>query len=292
MRPGRFIDRQNHRRFDADWAGDVFVWDIDKTYLDTRFSSLRGLLAIPFEFAVDKRAIAGAVPILRALRTGPNIASPRFSPLYFVSGSPPTLRGVVERKMLLDGVQQDGITFKDQMGLLKAGRPRAIKEQVGYKLAALLMLRRELPAAVRFTLFGDDVESDMDVFLLFGAVLAGLRGAALREVMRHHGSAWPEVEQAVTLSADLAVEADPVDAVFILCSKEGLLARPDLDPRVRATRSFLQTALVLRAQGKVDVDCPARVVADLERLHTPPTLIQQWLDDAAARFDVDVSVTS
>jgi hypothetical protein len=286
MRPGQFIDRRNHRRFESTWAGDVFVWDIDKTYLDTRFSSLRGLLAIPFEFAVDKRAIAGAVPILRSLRMGPDPQAPRFSPLYFVSGSPPTLRRVVERKMLLDGVQQDGITFKDQMGLLRARRPRAIKEQVGYKLAALLMLRQELPAQVRFTLFGDDIESDMEVFLLFGAVLSGLRGSALREVLRGHGTAWPEVEQAITLSASMPIEPDPVDAVFILCSKEKLLERQDLDPRVRATRSFLQTALVLRHQGKVDADCPAQVIAELERLSTSTAQIDAWRADASARFGV------
>ena len=88
----------------------------------------------------------------------------------------------------------------------------------------------------------------------------------------------------------MPVEDDPVDAVFIHCAKTALIERQDLDPRVKATRSFLQTALVLRAQGKVDVDCPARVVAELERKNTSPATLQQWTADAAARFDVDVDV--
>src|SRR5687767_10422110 len=119
------IDRSNDRRIPSDYRGDVLVWDIDKTYLDTRFSSWRGLAAIPFELAIDKEALPGAVPLLRALRRGPGDRT-ALVPLYFVSGSPPQLRRVIERKMILDGVEFDGITFKDQLGLLRSGRVRAI----------------------------------------------------------------------------------------------------------------------------------------------------------------------
>ena len=41
------------------FTGDLFVWDIDKTYLVSEFDSFKGLLSIPFEFAIDKRNIAG-----------------------------------------------------------------------------------------------------------------------------------------------------------------------------------------------------------------------------------------
>src|SRR5437868_8900070 len=100
--PG-LIQRSNERRLTAEYRGDILLWDIDKTYLDTRFSSMRGLLAIPFEFAIDKRTIPGAAVLLRALRRGSGEES-ALVPLYFISGSPPQLRRVVERKMLLDGV--------------------------------------------------------------------------------------------------------------------------------------------------------------------------------------------
>ncbi len=283
----RFIKASNDRKVEqGDGVVDVFVWDIDKTYLDTRFSSLRGLLAIPFELAVDKHAVAGTVPLLRALRTGPEPSAPRFSPLYFVSGSPAHLRGVVEKKMTLDGVQFDGITFKDQLGLLLAGRPQAIAEQVGYKLGALLLLRSQLPARVRFCLFGDDVEKDMQAFLLFGAVCAGLRGAALRQELRRAGAHWPEVDAVVEAAAALVPESDPVERVFIHSVKGRLLGRADLDERVCVCRSFLQSALVLRQLGKIDVGAPSRVKDDLLRRRFAREEIAGLIDDARVRLGV------
>ncbi len=285
--PARYINRTSDRVYDVGWSGDVFVWDIDKTYLDTRFSSLRGLLAIPFELAIDKRALGGTVPLLRALRVGPTPSSPRFSPLYFVSGSPPSLRAVIEQKMMLDGVQPDGITFKDQFKLLRSGRPRAIKEQVGYKLAALLLLRADLPANVRLHLFGDDVESDMEAFLLFGRVCAGLRGDELSRTLRGHGTREPEIESVLALSSSVAVEKDPVAAVYIHGAKGRLLQRSDLDPRVTATRAFLQTALVLRQRGLVDDECPARVAEDLRRLAVSAEELESLAADAHLRLGVE-----
>jgi hypothetical protein len=286
QRVAPFFHRSNDRRLPRGFLGDVFIWDIDKTYLDTRFSSLRGLLAIPFELAVDKRNIAGAAPLLRAIRTGPDPRAPALSPLYFVSGSPPNLRGIVERKMTLDGVQFDGITFKDQWALVKAGRPAAIKEQVGYKMCALLLLRRELPATpLRFYFFGDDVEKDMQVFLLFGAVCAGLRGGPLRERLRKEGAFVLETEAAVELAATLPVEeADPVARVFIHSDKGRYLVSADLDPRVVVTRSFLQTAHVLAALGKLPGDAVDRVRDELIRRRVDKDTIASLERDARERL--------
>src|SRR5690606_37832680 len=108
------LDRSNDRVFPAGWRGRIYVWDIDKTYLATEIHSVRALLLVPFEFAVDKRNVAGTSALLRALRRG--VAPPGLTlanPIYFVSASPPQLRTVIQRKMLLDGVEHDGITFKD-----------------------------------------------------------------------------------------------------------------------------------------------------------------------------------
>ncbi len=173
-----FLSQTNDRTLPATFAGDVLIWDIDKTYLDTQFSSWRGLLRIPLELAVDKRSIPGSVPLLRALRHG-GLVEPSIVPPYFIRGSPVQLRNTIERKMTLDGVDYDGITFKDQWGLVRAGRPGDIKAQVGYKLKALLAYKRRIPDGARFLMFGDDVESDAEVFLLFGEVCAGLRANAL-----------------------------------------------------------------------------------------------------------------
>jgi hypothetical protein len=211
----RMVHLVQHRRYHEAERHDVFIWDIDKTYLETRFSSWRGLLRIPFEWAIDKVAARGAVELLRAIREGPDPQKPRLAPLYFVSGSPKQLQGVIERKMLLDGIQADGLALKDQWGLVRSLRPTTILEQVGYKTMALMLLRTQLPTSVRFYCFGDDVESDSTVFALWGDILAGLRGTQLRSRLRSHGVGWPEVEAIMRLAELRAPEENPVQRAWI-----------------------------------------------------------------------------
>ena len=45
----------------------VYRWDLDKTYLDTDFESVRGLFRSAVESARNKRAIPGATALLREL---------------------------------------------------------------------------------------------------------------------------------------------------------------------------------------------------------------------------------
>ncbi|MFC1610239.1 phosphatase domain-containing protein [Myxococcota bacterium] len=168
---GRYpLSVDDQRDFAEDFTGTVHVWDIDKTYLSTHFSSLEGLARIPMEFAVDKRAIPGMPEILRGLRRG---SGKGFAcvPLYFVSAGPPQLRKVIERKMLLDGVEHDGIIFKDWLATLRRLRPGRLREQVGFKLCALLTGRQRRPLAKEY-LFGDDTESDAEAFHLYARLIA------------------------------------------------------------------------------------------------------------------------
>lgn len=278
-----FLERTNHRQL-SEHVGDVLIWDIDKTYLDTRFSSLRGLLSIPLELAVDKRALPGTVPLLRALRRGPGERS-ALVPLYFVSGSPPQLRRVIEEKMTLDGVGFDGITFKDQLGLLRKGRPKAIVRQVGYKLIALLLYRLEASEHTRWLLFGDDVEADAEVFCLFGDVCAGLSGQPLERRLRQHRVESVELRACLELAQKVALQADPVERIFIhLASRRE--PRKSSDPRVFETRSFLQTALVLADMARIHSRELRAVVADIRRQRVPEREVIRDIEDAAVRFGV------
>lgn len=284
-----FIQRSNQRTLDPGYAGDLFLWDIDKTYLDTHFSSLRGLAAIPFEFAIDKETVPGAVPLLRALRRGPGERA-GVLPLYFVSGSPPQLRRVVERKMTLDGVQFDGITFKDQWGLVRAGRPKGVKEQVGYKLRALLLYRIEIPGPSRWYLFGDDAESDADVFTLFGEVCAGLRGEALSSRLRQSGVHPDDVKNVHEICEQVPVTDDPVERVFIHLYNRSDPARLTRD-RVVPTLSFLQTTLVLAHLGRVRPEAVHTVANALRRGgRFPEAAIRKNLDDAELRLGVPLEL--
>ena len=90
----------------------IFRWDLDKTYLRTEFATMRQLWRTAFQKAKDKVAYPGATALLRALRKGPD---GRTRLIYFVSASPPQLERVVAEKFALDGIEIDGIYFKDNL---------------------------------------------------------------------------------------------------------------------------------------------------------------------------------
>lgn len=286
---GRFIHQTNERRLDPAYTGRILLWDIDKTYLDTRFSSWRGLLAIPFEVAIDKQSVPGAVPLLRALRRGPE-AQPSLTPLYFVSGSPPQLRRIVEKKMTLDGVQYDGITFKDQLGLVLARRPKDVKRQIGYKLAALLGYRTQLPDGARWLMFGDDVESDAEVFGLFGEVCAGLRGPALQARLNNAAVHAEDAAIIMDLVHEMPVTADPVERIYIHLTA-GRDPESFSDPRVVPCRSYIQTVLALARDEVVAPTAIGAVAKALRRRQIPETTIAVHLQDARRRLGVPHALT-
>jgi hypothetical protein len=175
-----------HRTLEPSYEGPVFVWDIDKTYLDTRFERLRDLVAIPFELGVDKHAFPGTAPLLHGLRAGPDGREHR--PLFFVSASPHQIHAAIERKMLIDGVGYDGITYKDPLRVLMRGQPRQLKEQMAFKLSALSLLYEELPRGAKLFLFGDDAEQDTLIYCLFADIAAGrLRDEVLKGVLQRAG---------------------------------------------------------------------------------------------------------
>jgi hypothetical protein len=279
-----FLEQSNDRRLPADYDGDVLLWDIDKTYLDTRFSTIRGLLSIPLELAIDKRSIPGAAVLLRALRRGSGVES-ALVPLYFISGSPPQLRKVVEKKMVLEGVDYDGITFKDQLGLLLAGKPGLIKAQLHYKLKALLLYKRELPENARWLLFGDDVEEDAEAFLMFGKVCAGLRDRPLEDALIARGVGIELAKEIAQVAAPLPKQVDPVDRVFIHLDR-GRDPASFGDPRVVPTRSYLQSALVLAAMNKIRPEAVGAVAKDLRRRMISEDTLAEHAADAGKRLAV------
>ncbi len=278
------MQRSNERQLPPDYVGDVLIWDIDKTYLDTRFSTWRGLLAIPFEFAIDKRTIPGAPAVLRALRRGPGEES-AITPLYFVSGSPPQMRAVVERRMGLDGVDFDGITFKDQLGLLLGRRLNELRAQIGYKLTALLTYRIELPAGSCWLCFGDDVEQDATIFVLLGEICAGLRQAELAARLRQLKVVEWNIETLVALAERLGPPRDPVERIFIHLERGASLGS-FVDPRIVPTRSYVQTALVLLQMGRLSPAAVATVARDLRLRGMPEATLEAHAEDAHSRLGV------
>ena len=281
------LEQSDDRTLPADFAGEVLIWDIDKTYLNTHFSTWRGLLAIPFEFAVDKEAIPGAVPLLRALRHGPGERS-RITPLYFVSASPPQLREVIERRMVLDGVEFDGISFKDQLRLLLGRRPRALREQVGYKLNALLRYRRRHPDGARYLLFGDDVELDAEIFSLFGEICAGLRGTPLRRRLRELGAPRGDAEEIGALADPLRATAC-VERIYIHLTRG---TDPDRFGQLGegvVAGDFLTQAVHLAAGGRIRGSAIAEVAREVIGPDASPPHLEERLGREAERLKISAA---
>ena len=250
-----------HRTLDPDFAGPVFVWDVDKTYLDTRFSQAKGLMRIPFELGVDKRSVPGTATLLRALRAGPSGRDHR--PLFFVSASPPQLHRPITGRMVIDGVEFDGITYKDWAALLRRARFDQLKEQVAFKLAALLRLVEALPLGGQLHLFGDDAERDALIYCLLADVTAGrLRGASLRETLADlgvHERSLPALER----QAEAVAPREAVAGIYV-----HLIREPDgasiaeFGPGVAGWPSAAAAAELLRERGLVADGVPSEVRAE------------------------------
>jgi hypothetical protein len=258
---------RNDRPLPPTYEGPAFVWDIDKTYLSTHFSSWQGLLRIPLELSVDKQAIPGMPEVLRSLRRGAG-EEVALHPIYFISASPPFLRSSIEGKMLRDGVENDGITFKDWLRTLLELRPDRLFEQVGFKTAALLRGRLDRISAEEY-LFGDDYEKDAEAFSIYAAFLSGeLDASALEAALAANGVAEADRRLILNDASAFPAQRGRVKKIFIHLERN---SRPESFERfgtsVVPVRGAYQLALVLEQDGLVG---PTALAAVREALREAP----------------------
>jgi hypothetical protein len=244
-------------------ASVVCRWDLDKTYLKSEFETFRELVRIPFEKAEDKIAAPGVAALIRALR---DTATRREMPIriYFISASPPQIGRAIRQKLALDGVEYDGIVFKDQLHRIVRGKFRHLREQVGYKLTELLKARRsDLPDSREY-LFGDDWESDPLIYSLYADVLAGrVAPSDLRTILERIRVDRPLLEEAVQL-AEAAEHWDAVTRIFINLEKRTPPVNfHSFGPRLVPTFNYFQTAACLYQDGALDENGVATVVRSL-----------------------------
>ncbi|MBP1684621.1 MAG: hypothetical protein H6Q33_764 [Deltaproteobacteria bacterium] len=258
----------------------VFRWDLDKTYLQTDFDSLRGLVRVPFEKPQDKVAVPGVVPLIRGLRDAATEAG-REVQIYFISASPAQLAKAIKQKLALDGIEYDGIVFKDQLGHLVRGHFRSLREHVGFKLTELLKSRRTVPAASREILFGDDWESDPIIYSLYADILAGrIDGEELGEVLRVIGVHPGLIAEAKELAAG-AEHGDAVTRIYINLERRTPPTRfRSFGPRLVPTFNYLQTAVCLFADGYLALPAVAGVAESLieDAGYTPSALVNSMAD--------------
>src|SRR5262249_11889413 len=153
------------------------------------------------------------------------------------------------------------------------------------KLQALLLYRKRLPDGARFLLFGDDVEHDAEVFALFGDICAGLRGSDLERRLRAGRVHKRDAAAIVSLADPLHVPADPIVKIFIHLEGGSDPSR-FADVRAVATRSYLQTILVLLGLGRVRPEAVGAVARDFRVRGVPEERLEAELADAAERLGV------
>src|SRR5687768_1704476 len=168
-------------------------WDLDKTYLRTEFDTVRDLVRTAFERADEKRTNPGAATLLREMaRAGVSI--------HILSGSPEQMRRRLEDKLRLDGIRWDTFTLKPNLQNMLRLRFRALRDQLGYKLPALLVSRTEAAekvAGIKETLFGDDAEADAFIYALYGDIMAGRVGEEVVHAICERGKVYDDVAETI-----------------------------------------------------------------------------------------------
>jgi len=256
--------------------GLVYRWDLDKTYLRTEFDTVRELVRTAFEAPARKRTVPGASALLREIRaTGPEA-------ITILSGSPEQMRRALEAKLRIDGIEWDDFTLKPSLENLLRGRFRFLRDQVGYKLGALLQARRRARPEWDEVLFGDDAEADAFIYSLYADLCEGRVGTeTLRAVLtraRLYPADVPELlDGARTVECDRPV----VRRIFIHLDRVSIPgAFSEFGGRVCPFHNYFQPALVLLEDALLTAPAALRVGAEIAVRHgfSPDALTASFVD--------------
>jgi hypothetical protein len=253
----------------------VYRWDLDKTYLRTEFDTVKDLLRTAFESASQKKTVPGASALLRELRaTDP-------AGIYILSGSPEQMRRVLEAKLRLDGIRWDNLVLKPQLTNILRGRFRFVKDQVGYKLAALLDTRASMPSDTLEYMFGDDAEADAFIYSIYTDLCAGrVEVPTLMRVLEIAG-VYPDVLPRVVRMAERVPRGGGAIRIFIHLDRVSSPAAFDeYGPRVCPFYNYFQPACVLLEHGVLPPLSALRVAAELVIHHgfTADALVASYMD--------------
>jgi len=272
-------------------AAITFRWDLDKTYLRTQFESLRQMVKIPFEAGSDKVHLPGVPQLIQALRRCAAARAQRPF-VFFLSASPPQIGNAIRQKLELDGIDYDGIIFKDQLRNLVRGRWRSLREHLGYKLGELLESRRLGPAASREVLFGDDWESDPLIYSMYADILAGRLTAEATDTLLR----TLEVERGAIARVTRAVEAleehaEVVLRIYINLEKRTPPGRFHIfGSRLVPAFNYFQTGASLFEIGLLDEEAlPAIASALVDEAGWTGDRLRNSLDDLVRRGHLRLS---
>ena len=236
----------------------IYRWDLDKTYLQTEFDTLRQLVRTALQKAHEKKAVPGAAALIRELRSSGD------SRLCIVSGSPTQMRTVLAEKLHLDGVEFDELVLKDNLKNLVRGRFKALRGQVGYKLPVLLESRSRAPVEAEEVLFGDDAEADAFIYSLYADMVARRVGEPVVYQVLQAAEVYEDDITRVMKVWESIPQADPVRRIFINLDR---LTTPasfaHYGPRLVPIFNYFQAALVLMADGHLNAGQVLKVMVEL-----------------------------
>lgn len=266
---------------------EVYVWDLDKTYLDTTFESLQGLWRTAVEKAFQKRNIPGTGSLVRALRNSwqENHRGRKDFPIYFITASPAQLERKIHEKLNFDGIYPFGIFCKDNLQNLRPSRWSRLTHQVGYKLQALLQLRLHLAENVRQILWGDDSEADAIIYSLYSDLCARrIEEGPARQILRHFRVVGDQVDTIFRLLEGIPKQ-DPVEKIYInLASDTDAEYYLKFGRRILPTSNSFQLALDLFQDHRLTEAQVLRVSMDLvQNYGFTPDDLERSIEDLVRR---------
>lgn len=268
---------------------EVFVWDLDKTYLDTSIDSLGSLMVVAVERALSKKNVPGTNILLQSLshHWTESRGQTRF-PIYFITASPPQMENRILEKFEIDGIRPFGCFYKDNLRNLRPKRWWRLTKQVGYKIQALLQLRLRLHQDVRQIFWGDDSESDAIIYNLYSDICSRrLSETDIRDVLRGFFVTGEQVDRILDLQASIPAK-DPVEKIYI-----NLAADTDADwylkfgRRTVPTSNYFQVAVDLFQDQRLTADGVFDIAQDMifNYNFTPEELVRAF-DDLLRRHIV------
>jgi hypothetical protein len=266
---------------------EVYIWDLDKTYLDTTFETFRGLWRTAMEKAFQKQNIPGTSTLVRALRNHWQEIhrGEKDFPIYFITGSPPQLEPKIHEKLNFDGIYPFGLFCKDNLQNLRPSRMWRLTQQVGFKLQSLLQLRLHLGDDIRQILWGDDSELDAIIYCLYSDLCARrLDEKEIRNVLKYHKVTGQQVDTILRLLADIPIQ-DPVEKIYInLASDTDAEYYLKFGRRILPTSNSFQLALDLFQDRRLSALQVAKVAKDLlENYNFSPEDLEASIDDLVRR---------
>jgi hypothetical protein len=179
------------------------------------------------------------------------------------------MRRRLEDKLRLDGIVWDSFILKPNLQNMLRLRFRALKDQLGYKLPALLQARTSIGESdARETLFGDDAEADAFVYCLYADIMAGRAGEELVHAVGERGRVYEDVLEDLQRCVRLVKGSSVVERILIHLEGQ----TPPSDFQIYGTLvvpfyNYLQAAFVVHEDGRLSAQGVLRVATELVTQH-------------------------